>query len=78
MEKKEKVKYFNQQFFVILNKFHVNKPLHDLVAIEYYTSALHANIAMFVKKDNKETLIENFTETLTVEKDMLTIGVYHI
>jgi hypothetical protein len=54
MEKREKLKDFNQHFITILTKFSVEiAPLQSL-AIEYYTSSLIPSIGMFVKRDGKD------------------------
>jgi hypothetical protein len=46
---KEKVKYFNQRFTTILNKFQPEaKPTQEL-QIEAYANALPTSISMFVK-----------------------------
>lgn len=45
MEKKEKVKDFNQRFNQILNKFSIDTKPHDCITIDYYTSALSTSIA---------------------------------
>jgi hypothetical protein len=67
MSSKEKVKYFNQWFTTILNKFQAEaKPTHDF-QIEVYANALPASISMFVKRDAKHTLAENFEEEKTIE-----------
>jgi len=44
MEGKEKIKYFNQRFIHILNKFAANTKPHDSTTIDYYTSALSTSI----------------------------------
>jgi len=49
MEGKEKVKYFNQRFTCILNKFVADTKPHDSIMVDYYTSALPTMIAQFVK-----------------------------
>jgi hypothetical protein len=74
MEKKEKIKYFNQHFTTILNKFHVDVEPIEALTVEYYTSSLHPSIAMFVKRAGKTTLAENFEEAKNVEKEMLSLG----
>lgn len=49
MQGKEKVKYFNQRFTFIFNKFATDtKPL-DSITLDYYTSTLPINIVHFVK-----------------------------
>jgi hypothetical protein len=50
MEKKEKVKDFNQCFTTILNKFPVDSSPVEALMVEYYTSTLHPSIGMFVKR----------------------------
>ena len=67
MNEKEKVKYFNQIFITLLNRISINptKEFH----IEYYTSTLPPNIAMFVKNQEKVTLVDNFAKAIQVEKD---------
>jgi hypothetical protein len=70
MSSKEKVKYFNQQFTTILNKFQPeSKPTHEL-QIKVYANGIHASISIFVKRDSKTTLAENFEEAKTIEFQM--------
>jgi hypothetical protein len=49
MEKKEKVKDFNQCFTTILNNFTTETAPLEPLTVEYYTSTLHPSIGMFVK-----------------------------
>ena len=74
MEKKEKVKDFNQRFNRILNKFSENTKPHDSITIDYYTSAF-PSVAQFVKRTAKQTLTENYEEFIVVEKDLCAIRV---
>jgi hypothetical protein len=70
MSPKEKVKYFNQWFTTILNKFQPEaKPTQEL-QIEVYVNALPASISMFIKRDAKNTLAKNFEEYKTIEFQM--------
>jgi hypothetical protein len=70
MSSKESVKDFNQIFTTILNKFQPEaKPTQEL-QIEVYTNALPTSISMFVKRDSKLTLAENFEEAKTIEFQM--------
>ena len=69
MEGKEKVKYFNQRFTHILNKFAADTKPHDSITIYYYMSALLTSIAQFVKQATEPTLLENCEEAIVVEKD---------
>jgi hypothetical protein len=73
METNEKIKYFNQHFMTILNKFPTYVESTEAFNIEYYTS-LHPSISMFVKRANKTTLEEIFEEAKNVEKKMLTLA----
>jgi hypothetical protein len=68
MNENEKVKDFNERFITLLNRIHI-KPT-KVVQIEYYTYALPPNIAMFVKNQEKLTLVDNFAEAIQVEKDL--------
>jgi len=68
LEKKEKVKDFNQCFTTVLNKFIVEIAPLEPLAFKYYTSALLPSIAMFVKRADKATLAHNFQEAKVVEK----------
>jgi len=53
MEKKEKIKYFNQFFAIILNKFPTDAQPIEALTVNYYTSSLHPCISMFVKRATK-------------------------
>jgi hypothetical protein len=70
MSPKEKVKYFNQRFTTILNKFQPKaKPTQEL-KIEVYTISLLASISMFIKRVAKHTLDKKFEEAKTIEFQM--------
>ena len=58
MDENEKVKDFNQIFINLLNRTLI-KPI-EAVQIEYYTAAFPPNIAMFIKNQEKLTLVDNF------------------
>jgi hypothetical protein len=49
MDKRERVKDFNQIFLNVLIKFPHDVALAQSLAIEYYTTALTPSIGMFVK-----------------------------
>ena len=68
MNENEKVKYFNEKFISLLNRIPI-KPA-EVVLIEYYTLALPPNIAMFVKNQEKLTLVDNFAEAIRIEKEL--------
>ena len=72
MNENEKVKDFNERFISLLNGIPI-KPV-EVVQIEYYTYALLPNIAMFVKNQEKLTLVDNFVEAIQVEKDLETMS----
>ena len=75
-ERKEKVHDFTQIFVAYLNNFTaVNKPFENAL-IEYYTSALGPNLAMFAKRSVRPTLAETYEEAETVEADMESIETY--
>jgi hypothetical protein len=70
MNPKERVKYLNQRFKTILNKFHpVAKPTQEL-QIEVYANALPTSISMFVKRATKQTLVKIFEEAKMIEFHM--------
>jgi hypothetical protein len=70
MDKREKVKYFNQIFLNVLTKFTNDTTPAQSLAIEYYTTTLIPSIGMFVKQANKNTLALNFDEAETVEREL--------
>jgi len=49
MERKEKVKIFNQRFLCILKKFSIDTKPHDSITVDYYTSTLPTSIVQFIK-----------------------------
>ena len=69
-ERKEKVHDFTQRFVAYLKRFTAaNKP-SDNALIEYYTSALGPNLAMFSKRSVRPTLVETYEEAEKVEAEM--------
>jgi hypothetical protein len=67
MSSKERVKYFNQRFTTILNKFQPKaKPTQEFQT-KVYANALPTFISMFVKRETKLTLAENFEEAKMIE-----------
>ena len=66
MENKEKVQEFNHRFTNLLNNFSDTTKRADESLIEYYTTTLNPPIAMFVKRDGKVTLVENYEEAKKV------------
>lgn len=69
------MKYFNQKFNHILNKFHLGTRLHNSITTNYYITPMHTNISQFFRRVAKETLELNFAEVITIEKYMHAIGV---
>ena len=57
-ERKEKVHSFTQRFATYLKIFYEADKPSDKVLIEYYTSALGPNLAMFAEMKDKPTLAE--------------------
>ena len=68
LDKNDKVKDFNQIFINLLNRILENPA--ESIQVEFYIAALPPAIAMFVKAREKRTLLENFLESINVEKDM--------
>lgn len=75
MEQKEKVKYFNEIFNHILNKFSDDTKPHDSITIDCYTFTFPTCIAQFFKWAVKQTLTKNYKEAIVIKKDLYTIGV---
>ena len=75
-EIKEKVHSFTQRFVAYLKDFSkANKP-SDNVLIEYYTSTLGPELAMFAKIKAKPTLAETYEEAKRVEAEKESIKDY--
>jgi hypothetical protein len=74
MEKKVKLKYFNQCFTTILKKFLASATFVEALTVEYYASPLHPSIGMFVKRADGPTFAQNFEESKEVEKEMFSLG----
>jgi len=73
MGPKEKIIYFNQRFLKLINiMLETSKPSLD-IQIEFYSSTLPVFIAMFVKRANKNTLVEAMQKALDVEKEISSI-----
>ena len=70
IDKKEKVQDFNQRFATHLNNFCTTTKPAEETLIEYYTSALCPNIAMFVKRAVKHSLVENYEEANKLEVEL--------
>jgi hypothetical protein len=70
MDKKEKVKYFNQRFLNVLIKFSHIVALAQSLEIEYYTVVSTPSIGIFFKMANKNTLELDFDEAEIVEREL--------
>ena len=70
----EKVKEFNQRFIALLNK--IPDKLPEAIQIEYYIAALPLLVAMFVKRKEIRTLVENFVEAIKFERDLALISTH--
>ena len=67
---------FTQRFAAYLKNFcETNRPL-DKVLIEYYTSALGPDLAMFAKGRAKPTLTKTYEEAEVVENERESIEEY--
>ena len=75
-ERKEKVHSFTQRFDAYLKNFSTTDKPSDKVLIEYYTSALGPNLAMFAKMKVKPTLSETYEEADKVEDERESIKDY--
>lgn len=73
MNPKEKVKDFNQRFLTLKSKIPVDSMPAENLNVAYYTKALHNNIAIWVKRSKKNTLLEAFEEAVLIEKDILSL-----
>ena len=75
-EKNEKVHSFTQRFSTFLRNFsEVDRP-SDKVLIEYYTSALGPELAMFSKMKARPMLVETYEEAERVEAEKESIDDY--
>ena len=73
-EKKEKVEYFSQRFAAHLNNFIATiKPVEETL-IEYYTSSLGSDIAMFVEILVKPSLGETYDEAEKIEVELESVN----
>jgi hypothetical protein len=73
MNLKEKVKDFNQIFLTLKNKIPADSMPAESLIVAYYAKALHNNIAIWVKRSKKNTLLEAFEEASQIEKDILSL-----
>ena len=73
---KEKVHSFTQRFATYLKNFSATNKPSDKVLIEYYTSALGPDLAMFSKMKVKPTLLETYEEDKRVEAERESIKYY--
>jgi hypothetical protein len=60
MNPKDKVKYFNQIFLTLKNRIPADSMPAEILIVSYYTKDLHNNIAIWVKRSKKSTLMEAF------------------
>ena len=74
--KKEKVHSFTQKFAAYIKNFSDADKPSDKVLIEYYTSALGPDLAMFAKGRAKPTLTETYEEAEVVEAERESIEDY--
>jgi hypothetical protein len=75
MNPKEKVKDFSERFLMLRNRILVDsRPVESLI-VAYYTKSLHNNIAIWVKRSRKSTLLESFEEASQIKKDILILKV---
>ena len=72
-ENKERVDNFTQRFASYMNNFDAATKPSKNTLIEYYTSALGPDLAMFIKISVKPTLEETYEEAEKVEAEMESI-----
>ena len=72
-ESRELIKYFNLRFNKILNKIPTASQPSEEVRSEWYITALPSNLAIFVDRANKTTLVENMKEAIAVEKRIMAL-----
>ena len=77
-ERKERVHNFTQRFDAYLNNFTVVDKPSENALIDYYTSTLGPNLAMFSKRSVKPTLAEIYEEVEKVEAEMESIENYPV
>ena len=75
-ERKEKVHSFTQRFVAYLKNFSETDKPSDKVLIEYYTSSLGPDLAMFAKMKSKPTLVETYEEVERVEAERESVEDY--
>ena len=75
-ERKEKVHSFTQMFVAYLKNFSTTDKPSNKILIEYYTSALGPNLAMFSKMQVKPMLSETYEEAERVEAEKESIEDY--
>ena len=75
-EIKEKVHSFTKKFAAYLKNFSETDKPPDKILIEYYTSALGPDLAMFAKGRAKATLAETYEEEEVVEAERESIEDY--
>ena len=72
-ESREPIKDFNLRFNKILNKIPTSSQPSEEVRSEWYITALPSNLAIFIDRANKTTLVENMKEEIVVEKCITTL-----
>ena len=75
-ERKQKVHDFTQRFASYLNNFTALTKPSENALIEYYTSTLGPDLAMFSKRSVRHTLVETYEEAKKVEPEMERIENY--
>ena len=73
MNRKEKVKDFNQIFLTLKNKILGDSMPAKSLIIAYYVKAFHNSIVIWVKRSKNNTLLEAIEEESQIEKDILSL-----
>jgi hypothetical protein len=73
MNPKKKIKHFNQRFLTLKNQILVDSMPAENLIVAYYTKDLHQNVAIWVKRSKKATLLEAFEEASQIKKYILSL-----
>ena len=77
-EKKEAVHNFTQRCSSYLNNFDAADKPSEHALIEYYTSSLGPDLAMFSKRSVRPTLVDTYEEDEKVEAELESIEHYRV
>lgn len=67
----ERIKYFNQRFTKILNKFKDTEKPIEKIQVEVYYNVFPTSMSMFVKREEKEYILETFEVDKNIEQEII-------